>query len=112
MGSGVSFSGWWSGWAAGALVALGCVEIELAEEFSGDGVDDPDVQVLDEHDDAGSGVGSADADGVEPAAVAQGDLAAGVDPVPADAVVGVGGPVTRAGLGPGGVDRGRGGPVW
>ena len=35
----------------------------------------------------GSGVGSADADGVEPALVAQGDLAGLVDPVMADPVV-------------------------
>jgi hypothetical protein len=31
--------------------------------FSAGGVDDVDVQVLDEDDDVGSGVGSADADG-------------------------------------------------
>jgi hypothetical protein len=62
------------------LVALGWVEDELAEEFAGCGIDDPDVQVLDEDQDAGSGVGSADVDGVELALVAQGDartLAAG-----------------------------------
>jgi hypothetical protein len=35
------------------LVALGCVEGELAEEFAGGGVDDADVEVLDEQDDAG-----------------------------------------------------------
>ena len=40
-------------------------------------------------DDVGSGVGSADADGVHPAAVAAGDLAGLADPVGADAVVGV-----------------------
>jgi hypothetical protein len=72
---------WWSGWSAGALVALGWVEDQVAEEFAGGCVDDADVQVLDQDDDAGSGVGSADADRVELAAVAQGDLAAGVDPV-------------------------------
>jgi hypothetical protein len=57
------------------LVALGWVEGELAEELSGGGVDDPDVAVLDQDDDSGSGVGSADAHGGEPAAVTQGDLA-------------------------------------
>jgi hypothetical protein len=46
-----------AGWASGALVALGCVEDELAEEFAGGGVDDADVEVLGEDDDAGSGVG-------------------------------------------------------
>jgi len=29
------------------LVALGCVQDELAEEFAGGSVDDPDVEVLD-----------------------------------------------------------------
>ncbi|HEU4541126.1 MAG TPA: hypothetical protein VFR23_08365 [Jiangellaceae bacterium] len=71
------------------MVALGGVEDEFAEEFCGGGVDDPDVAVLDQDDHVGSGVGSADADGVEPAAVAQGDLAGCVDAVAADAVVSV-----------------------
>jgi hypothetical protein len=93
------------------LVALGGVEDEFAEEFAGGGVDDADVEVLDEHDDVGSGVGSADADGVEPALVAQGDLAGLVDAVAADAVVGVGVAVAGAGLGPAGVDRCGGGSV-
>ena len=56
------------------MVALGWIEDELAEELSGGGVDDADVEVLDKDEDAGSGVGSADADGVERPAVAQGDL--------------------------------------
>jgi hypothetical protein len=59
----------------GSVVALGWVQVQFCEEFSGGCVDDCDVGVLDEHEDAGSGVGSADADGVEPALVAQGDLA-------------------------------------
>ena len=33
---------------------------ELAEEFAGDSVDDADVEVLDEQNYVGSGVGSAD----------------------------------------------------
>jgi hypothetical protein len=66
------------------------------------------VQVVDEHQDAGSGVGSADADVVEPPGVAEGELAVGVDAVGADAVVGVGGPVAGGGFGPGSV-RSRGG---
>lgn len=49
----------WAGWSAGALVALGCVEDEFAEEFAGGGVDDADVAVVDEGEDVGSGVGSA-----------------------------------------------------
>src|SRR5512133_1896504 len=93
------------------LVALGRVEGELAEEFAGGGVDHADVAVLDQDEDVGSGVGSADADGVEPAVVAQGDLAALVDPVAADSVVGVAVAVARAGLGPAAGDGGRGGLV-
>jgi hypothetical protein len=77
----------------GACVLRGFgVEGQLAQEFAGGGVDDADVQVLDEQDDVGSGVGPADADVVELAAVAEGDAAGGVDDVAADAVVGVGGP--------------------
>lgn len=52
--------------------------------------DGADVQVLNEGQDAGPGVGSSDADMVQAFAVAQGDGAAGVDPVGAGAVVAVG----------------------
>ena len=38
------------------------VDGELSQEFAGDGVHDPGVEVLDEQNDVGSGVGSADAD--------------------------------------------------
>lgn len=105
MGSAVSFgvSACWSGWSSGWLVVVSGVDGEFAEEFAGGGVDDADVQVLHEQDDAGSGVGSgvglADADGVEPALVAQGDLAALVDAVVVDAVLGVVGAVAGGGLG-------------
>ena len=44
-----------SGW----LVVAAGVEDEFAEELAGGGVDDSDLEVLDEQDDAGSGVGSA-----------------------------------------------------
>ena len=77
------------GCSGGLVVAVG-VEDQVAEEFAGGGVDDPDLEVLDEQDDAGSGVGSADADVVESAVVAQGDGAGFVDAVVADSVVGVG----------------------
>ena len=73
----------------GLVVAVG-VEGELAEEFAGGGVDDADVEVGDEDDDVGSGVGPADADVVELAVVPQGDDAGVVDAVVADAGVGVG----------------------
>ena len=43
--------------AGGLVVAVG-VEDELAQELAGAGVDDADVQVLDEEQDAGSGVRS------------------------------------------------------
>jgi hypothetical protein len=48
------------------------------------------MEVLHEQQDVGSGVGSADADVVEAAAVAQGDTAVGVEAVGADPVVAVG----------------------
>jgi hypothetical protein len=55
---------------------------------------------LDEQDDVGSGVGSADADVAESAGDAEGDAAGFVDLVAADAVVGVGAAVgARGGLG-------------
>jgi len=99
------------GGPAGGLVVPGGVDGELAEQLAGVGAVDADVQVLDEHQDAGPGVGPADADVVEPAAGAEGELAVGVDAVGADPVVGVGGAVAGSGLGPGGVGGGRGGPV-
>ena len=75
-------------------------------------MDDADVEVLDEQDDGGSGVGSADADVEEAAPMAKGDLALAVDDVVADAVMVV--ELTAGGgSGPGQteVDRGRGGAV-
>ena len=47
--------------------------VELAEEFAGVGVDDADVEVVDEQDDVGAGEASAEADVVQAAVVAQGD---------------------------------------
>jgi len=51
-----------AGWAAGGLVVPGGVEDQFAEQFAGGGVEDADVQVLDQEQDVGSGVGAADAD--------------------------------------------------
>ena len=51
----------------------GWVRGRVAEEFAGGGVDDAGLKVLDEQDDASSGVGSSHADVVESAAVAQGE---------------------------------------
>ena len=45
-----------SGRAAEGLVVAAGVEGEFAEEFAVLGVDDSDVEVVDEHDDGGSGV--------------------------------------------------------
>ena len=72
------------------MVVLGGVEGELAQEFAGGGVDDADLEVVDEQDDVGSGVGSADADVVQAAGHPQGEGAGVVDAVVADPVVGVG----------------------
>src|ERR1700761_2874736 len=94
----------WPAWClAGGLVGLVWVEDELSQEFAGVGVDDADVQVLDQEQDAGSGVGAADADVVEASLVAEGDEPGVVDAVGADAVVGVGRAVAGGGLGPGDV---------
>ena len=81
---------------------------DIGNTIRGGGVDDADAQVLDEHDDVGTGVGPAEADVVELAAGAQGEGAAGADDVGADAVVGVGGPVAGGGLRAGGVGGGGG----
>jgi len=95
------------------LVVLRGVKGELAQESSGAGVDDADVEVVDEHDDVGSGVGSAGADVLEPAGVAQGDDAAGVDAVVADTVVAVGvAAAGGAGLRAVAVGGGGGRSVW
>ena len=74
-GSGVSscFEAW--------LVVGAWVEGEVSEEFSGGGVDNADVEVVDEHQDGCVGVGSADADVVESTVVAEGDAAGFVDAV-------------------------------
>ena len=61
-----------SGFVAGLVVA-GRVELELAEEFAGGVVDDADVGAGDEEGDGGVFVGSADADVVEFAVVAECD---------------------------------------
>ncbi|OLT53560.1 hypothetical protein BJF88_11065 [Cellulosimicrobium sp. CUA-896] len=86
------------------MVVLGGVEDEVAQEFSGGGVDDADLELVDEQQDVGSGVGSADADVVQAPVVAQGDDACFVDAVLAHAVVrvvagGAGGGFRACGVG-------------
>jgi len=71
------------------VVAAGGVEGEVSEQFAGGGVDDADVEVGDEEDDAGSGERPAEGDVVEVAVVAEGDVAAVGDAVVTDAPVGV-----------------------
>ncbi len=66
------------------------------------------MQVLDQEQDAGSGVGASGSDVEQLPAVAEGDEPGGVDAVGADAVVGAGGAVAWDGLGPGGISSGRG----
>ena len=94
------------------MVVPGGVEGEVAEEFAGGGVDDAYIEVCDEDDDVGSGVFSSDADVMQPAVVAQRDLAGGVDAVVADPVVDVAVGVGGHGFGAGLVDGCWGGPVW
>ncbi len=71
------FSGaFWSSWGfAGAVVVAVGVEGEGADDFSGGGVDDADVEVVDEQDDAGSVEGSSEADVVHVAVVSEADAA-------------------------------------
>src|SRR4051812_30504855 len=70
------------------LVVLGGVEFEVSEDLAAGGAD-PDVAVLDQDQDGSGGVAAADADVVEPAVVAQGELSVGVDGVMADSPAGV-----------------------
>ena len=83
----------------------------MAQDFAGGGVADGDVEAVDEGFDGFSVVGAADADGVEGAAVAQGDLAV-VDLVgPHPGVGSVWGFGCGGGFGSGGVGRGGGASV-
>jgi len=60
---GFPFAGWARGaggqaWgSSGGLVVAVWVEDQFAQEFAGGGVDDADVQVLDQEQDVGPGVG-------------------------------------------------------
>jgi hypothetical protein len=67
--------------SAGGLVVAGGVDGEFADELAGGGVDDADLQVVDEEQDGVSGVGSSDPDVVQPAVHAQGEFPVRVDVV-------------------------------
>ena len=94
----------WAFGGSGGLVVPGGVECEVSEDFSGGGVDDFDVEVVGEDQDAGSVVDAADADVVQAPVDAQGDVSGFADAVGADAVVGVdggrGGSVGQGSVGP------------
>jgi hypothetical protein len=66
----------------------------LSEDLAGGGVEDGDIQVLDEESDVGSGVGSSDSDVVESSVVTPGDGADAVDLVGADPVVALAAAIT------------------
>jgi hypothetical protein len=69
----------WPAWSlSGGLVVTVGVEDQFADELAGGSVDDADVQVMDEEQDAGAGVGSSDADVVELSVVPEGDEPGGV----------------------------------
>jgi hypothetical protein len=70
------------------LVVAGGVELEVSEEFAV-GSGGADVEVFDEGEHWLATMAAADADVVELAVVSQGELAAGVDGVVADSIVGV-----------------------
>ncbi len=101
------FGGFLYGFGVGLVVACR-VEGEVAEEFSGGGIDDAYVEVFDEHDDGGSGVGSSDADVVKSSGVAEGDAAGCVDDVVSDSVVAFDAGVAWGGFGSCVVDGGGG----
>jgi len=70
-----------------APVAAGGVDVVLGEDFAGVEVDDGDGGGVGEGEDAFAGVGSADAEVVHAAGVADGDVAVVVDSVVAEPVV-------------------------
>ncbi len=110
VGPAFCFLGLRAGRASGALVVLAGIEGERAQEFAGGGVDDADLEVFDQEQDVGSGVGSSDSDVVELAVVAQRDGAGFVDAVLADSLSWVV-LAPPGGFGARGMDGGRGGAV-
>ena len=68
------------------MVVPGGIKSEFAQKLPV-GVENADVKVADQHQDAGAGMAAAQADVVQAAVVPQGDHAGVVDAVVADAVV-------------------------
>src|SRR5690348_2912955 len=87
------------GWLG--LVVAGRVEAEFADQFAVFLGDDPELKVAGEDEDLGAGPAASDADVVELAVVAQGELAVGVDGVAADAEVLADADAAAGGDGPG-----------
>ena len=81
----------------GAVAGAGALEVgqdvlgrdgaQLADQCAGVASDDPDVEIVDQEGDSGSGASGAEAEVVQSAVVPEGDAAAGVDDVVADPVV-------------------------
>ncbi len=96
----------------GVVVTVG-IDGQLAQELSGDGIDDAHFEVLNQQDDVGSGVGSSDPDVMQPAVDAERHGAGFVDAVVTDPVVGVGVPaVARQCFGHRVIERRRGRTMW
>ena len=93
------------------MVVPGGVEGEVAQDVAGGGVDDGDVVVVGQDEDAGSVVVASDSDVVQAAVDAQGDGSGLVDAVGAYSVVGVESSC-GVGFGAAGVDDCGGGSVW
>src|SRR6188472_2003554 len=83
----------------------------FANQLAGVAVDHPDVQVVDEQADRGSGEPGAEADVVQPAVVTQSDRAPTVDLVVPDPVVGGDDRAGRNGFGSGRIGLGGGAPT-
>ena len=81
------------------------IEGEVADDFAGGGVDDADLEVVDEHHDRGVGEGSADAEVLEMTVVSECHFAGFVDAVVADSELAVG-VVVGSGFGSCGVGDG------
>jgi hypothetical protein len=90
------------------VVVLGNVQDEVPIELAGGCVHDPDVQVVHQQDDGGSGVDASDSNVVESAIDSQGDTPGLIDAISAYPVVGLVTADSDGRLRTGGVGDGRG----